>query len=484
MSKLSKYLFCAILLIHSYSGGQTIISINQAVSLAINNSPFAKKIYTQKETNYWRFRTYRSDYNPQLRLVGNTPNFARSITPVRQPDGTIIYIPLNQTNPSIGLTLQQPLSFTGGMISVNTNYNYFNDVVNNFSQWNSSVLNIQLNQPLFSYNKLKWDKMIQPIIYEESKREYVEGLENISKEVVGHFFDVLEAQVNLQIAQFNLVNNDTIYKIEQGRYNIGTTSKDKLLQVELQLLKSQQDVAQASIDFESTQLKLKSFIGLQEKERLQLISPDSIPQVEVDENDALYYAKLNRAGYLGLDRRKLEAKSQVAQAKGNKYQTTLLASYGLNNVGSAFEDLYNSPVRQQFLDFSINIPILDWGRSKGAIQSALANERLSNFNIEQDKINFENEIITQVRQFRLLKLQIEITSKSDEIAQERYNVAQNRYLVGKVDITNLNIALTEKDNAKRGYLQALKAYWVAYYNLRRLTLYDFNSDRSLYVPNE
>jgi len=97
-------------------------------------------------------------------------------------------------------------------------------------------------------------------------------------------------------------------------------------------------------------------------------------------------------------------------------------------------------------------------------------------------VNFEQEITTQVRQFEMLRLQIEITNKSDQVAQERYNVAQNRYLIGKIDITNLNIALTEKDAAKRSYLDALKSFWTAYYDLRRLTLFDFANQRLLYLP--
>ena len=68
------------------------------------------------------------------------------------------------------------------------------------------------------------------------------------------------------------------------------------------------------------------------------------------------------------------------------------------------------------------------------------------------------------------------------MAFERYNVAQNRYLIGKIDITNLNIALTEKDDAKRSYIEALKSFWTAYFELRRLTLYDFASQKYLYNP--
>ncbi|HEY8935172.1 MAG TPA: TolC family protein, partial [Cyclobacteriaceae bacterium] len=93
-------------------------------------------------------------------------------------------------------------------------------------------------------------------------------------------------------------------------------------------------------------------------------------------------------------------------------------------------------------------------------------------------------IITKVSQFDVLRLQIDITKKSDAVAQERYNVAQNRYLIGKIDITNLNIALTEKDAAKRSYIDALKSFWTSYYDLRGLTLYDFSSKQMLYTVED
>ncbi|HYE73996.1 MAG TPA: TolC family protein, partial [Blastocatellia bacterium] len=100
--------------------------------------------------------------------------------------------------------------------------------------------------------------------------------------------------------------------------------------------------------------------------------------------------------------------------------------------------------------------------------------------IDQNEVTFEQDIMTLVRQFELLRLQIEITRKADQVATERYNVAQNRYLIGKIDITNLNIALTEKDAAKRGYLNALQSFWASYYQLRRLTLFDFATRTPLY----
>src|SRR5258708_36350323 len=112
-------------------------------------------------------------------------------------------------------------------------------------------------------------------------------MEQIGKDAVTFFFNVMVAQVNLQIANYNLVNNDTIYKIEKGRYNIGTTSEDKLLQVELQLLRSRQDVAQANLNLQNWSLQLRTFIGLRNGENFQLILPDKIPEFEVLEDEAL-----------------------------------------------------------------------------------------------------------------------------------------------------------------------------------------------------
>jgi len=463
---------------------QNVLSIKDIIQRSQSQSPAFKQAETRRENRYWQYRYYRTNYIPQVRLLSNNagPLYNNSFSRVLQPDGSVKYLQVNQFNPGINLALQQPIQWTGGMLSINSTYNYFNDLEENTSQWNGSIFNIQLNQPIFSYNSLKWDKLIEPIRYEESKRDYAEMMEEIARNAAENFFDVLQAQIDQQIAEYNLSNNDTIYKIEQGRYNIGTTSLDKLLQVELQLLRSRQEVAQAKLNLQTSSLELRTFIGLQSGETFQLILPDQIPTIIVNEEDAVKYAKETRSAFIAFQRRKAEAEAGVAEAKGSRYSVNLAGGFGQNNVGNSVGDLYNDPARQQWVNLTFSIPILDWGRRRALMQSAYAQKRLNDYLIAQDEVLFEQAILTQVRQFEMLQLQIEITKKSDEVAFERYNVAQNRYLIGKIDITNLNIALKEKDDAKRSYIDALKSYWTAYFNLRRLTLYDFAEQKYLYNP--
>jgi outer membrane protein TolC len=486
MNKFKVLLFCFAALSSSVVFGQQAFSLEDIIGKARTNSTAAKQVETQKENRYWQYRYYKTEYNPQLRLTGNLPTYYKRVDPILQPDGTIVYLGREQTDNFLQLGLVQPISFTGGEVSVNTNLNYFKDFRNaSFlnEQWSGTVMNIRFTQPLMSFNRLRWQRKTEPLLYEESKRQFVEQNELISSDAVERFFNVITNQIALQTAQYNLANNDTIYKIEQGRYNIGTTSKDKLLQVELQLLRSRQDVAQSRLNLQTATLQLRSYIGLSGTEQVELILPEVIPQFEVGLEEALQYARQNRSDYIAFERRRIEADRGVAEARGERFRgTTVSAAYGLNNNGLAVDDIYNNPQEQQMVNLTLSVPLLDWGRNRSYTRTALANKKLNDYIIAQDEVTFEQDIYTKVGQFEMLRLQIDITKKADEVAQERYNVAQNRYLIGKIDITNLSIALNEKDEAKRSYINALRMFWRAYYELRRITLYDFSSRQLLYQP--
>lgn len=480
-------LVCAYISISSLSAQQGALTLDDVIMRAKAQSPLAKQAETRRENRYWNYRSYKTNLNPQLRLQGSLPSYYKSVNPVMQPDGTYRYLPVEQTFNNVSLGLIQPIYWTGAEISANTGLNYFKDysAETGGEQWSGTVMNISLNQPLFAFNPLKWQRRIEPLLYEESKREYVEQMEAISEDVSNLFFRVLTEQVNMQIAQFNLANNDTIYKIEQGRYNIGTTSQDKLLQVELSLLNSRQAVAQANLNLETARLQLRTYLGLKQNDQFpELYLPEVVPTFEVSIEDALEHAKKNRSAFISFERQRLQAERDLAQARGNRFQTNISASYGLNNNGVVVNDVYDNPLEQQQVNVTFSIPVLDWGRNRSMMKRAIANKKLTDYIIEQSEVTFEQDIMTLVRQFELLRLQIEITKKSDEVATERYNVAQNRYLIGKIDITNLNIALREKDDAKRGYLSALQSFWSSYYQLRRLTLFDFATRTQLYRDEE
>jgi outer membrane protein TolC len=470
---------------NSYGQEKVSYTLQEIVARAKAQSTAALRAQTNKENSFWRYRVYKSDFNPQLRLRGTIPSYSQSVNSVTQPDGSIEFREVKQNMVELGLGLEQVIAPTGGMLSVNSSSNRFDNFLapeGLRARYSGVPVNIQLNQPLFAFNPYKWNKMIEPLIFEESKRQYVEQMEQISGIAAQLFFDYLLAQVNLDIAEKNLKNTEDIYRIENGRYNIGTTSEDQLLQVELQVLQAKQDLAQAKLDMETRMLTLKSYVGLNENANVELVLPNEIPSIAVDVDRAIELAFQNRSEALGFERQLIEAEESVAMARGQRFQMNLNASYGYNNAASSFENIYVNPNQQALVNLGVSMPILDWGRTKARMEQSRASQRLAQYTVEQEKINFEQEIYTMARNFQMLEDRLEITEVSDKVAEKRYEISRDRYLTGKVTITNLNIAQTEKDANKRAYISSLREYWSAYYQLRQMTLYDFENNQLLYVP--
>lgn len=461
-------------------------TLQEMVQRAKDRSPAALRALTRKENRFWQYRLFRSNYNPQLRLNGTIPSYSQAFNSITQPDGSIEFLQVRQNFMDLELGLQQVIAPTGGVISVNTSTNRFDNFLAGPNEiqtrWSGVPVNVRLQQPLFAYNPFKWDKKIQPLLFEESKREYVQEMEEVSLFVTQLFFDYLIAQVNLQVATQNLENTEEIFSIEKKRYELGTTFEDRLLQVELQALQARQDLAQAKLDLESSALSVNSFIGLDPSTKINLLSPENLPDFEVNVEEAIRLAFQNRSEALGFDRRKLEAEAQVAEAKGQRIGMQLNASYGYNNAAFAFPDIFNNPNTQALVNLGVSVPILDWGRNKARMAQAEANQQLVNYTVQQDVINFEQEIFTKVKNFLMIKERLNVTKTSDEVAQRRYEIALKRYQTGNVTVTDLNIAQNEKDSNKRAYFNALKDFWVAYYELRALTLYDFEKEELLYKP--
>lgn len=466
--------------------GQETVSftLQEIIVRAKAQSPASLQAETRRENLYWRYRFYQSNYNPQLRLSGTVPSYRQEFSNITQPDGSIEFREIRQNLMDLELGLVQEIAATGGRISVNSSTNRFDNFIAQpgtpQTRWSGVPMNVRLIQPIFAFNQLKWDRKIEPLIYEESRRGYVEEMEAISQRVSEMFFDYLVSQVGLDIATKNLKNSEEILKIERGRYNIGTTYEDKLLQVELQVLKAKQDLARAKLQMETNSLRLKSYVGLNESLGLILIPPAEIPAFQIDVDEAIDFAFQNRSDALNFERERLEADRGVAQARGQRFQVNLNASYGYNNAAFALNDIYVNPNTQALVNLGFQVPVLDWGRNKARMSQAKANQKLVNYTVDQEIINFEQEVFTKVKNFEMLRDRIEITELSDQVADKRYEISYRRYQNGNVTITDLGIAQNEKDENRRAYIESLREFWTAYFEMRALTLYDFENKTLLY----
>jgi outer membrane protein len=250
--------------------------------------------------------------------------------------------------------------------------------------------------------------------------------------------------------------------------------------LQLEQLNAKKAAGTARRDVEIATLNLRSYTGQENDDKIVLIVPETISQMSVTAEKVLAEAYTNRSDAIAFVRRVAEARRDVALARGQTGLTaTLTANLGTSNSASSIPGVYRSPQNQQLLQLQFSIPVLDWGRSKAKIKTAEANQQFTEYSVEQDKQTFKQQIVTQVSLFNVMKDQLTLTAEADSIAAEKYKIARERYVLGDLSITDLSIAFTENDQAKRDYVQSLRDFWSAYYQLRYLSLYDFEKNKKI-----
>lgn len=457
------------------------LTLNEAIEIATKQSPEAMIARHRYRSSYWQYRTHQAGFMPMLSLDATLPEINRSIDRIIQPNGSEAFRDRRYMSSGMDLSLSKNIGLTGGQIFMNTNLQRVDQFADStIISYLSTPLKIGFRQPLFAYNQFRWSRQTEPLRYNEAQRRYVEDMEATAVTTINYFFDLLMAQIQNQIQHLNKANNDTLFQIAQGRYNMGTIAENELLQTELNLLNSQAALENSKLNLETKEFNLKSFLRLPEEIMIELVPPYETSVLIIEPDQAVNQARNNRSSALGFKRRLIEAESELSKAKlESHFNANFYAEYGLTQSADKLRNAYLNPQDQQRVMVGIQVPILDWGLAKGKIKMAESSRELTKTSVEQEQIDFDQEVNLKVKQFNMQQNQLMIAARSDTVALKRYEVTKQRYLIGKIGIIELNLAQTEKDNAALGYISALHSYWRNFYELRRLTHFDFLSGRHL-----
>ena len=472
-----------ILTISAYCQSRKI-KLPEAIKLAQQKSPDYIRALNTYQAEYWRYRNYIADFLPQLSLRATVPEYSNSIRRIINDEGQDIFVEQNQSRIDASLRIQQRVPYTGGEFSVNSQL----ERVSRFGDQETTnyafvPFSINYYQNSLFYNPYKWARKIEPLRYEESKRSIIENMEEISLTTCQLYFALLRAQVSLEIAKKNLSNQDTLLQITKGRFKIGKIAENELLQIELSHLISQNNVTTNTVLLKKTSQDLARFLEL-ETEAIELETPEKLEDFVVSIDKALAEAENNRKSVIEFRRRRLEAEQRLAEVKGrNRLEIDVRANFGLNRRAEDYDNLFQDYDQQQNISLTVGVPIFDWGVTKSRRKMAEADLSLIENNIEQEKQAFEQEIYLHTLNWSNQREFLATAEKAKEIALKRYEISKKRYVLGKITITDMNIAQEEMNKAVVDYLNSLEKFWMDYYTLRRLTLYDFRVDEKITVAD-
>ena len=445
-----------------YAQKRLVLDLNQTIALANDSSLESFRTQNMYLSGYWEYRTYRANRLPSLTMDLTPAQYNRDITK-RYDSGQDLDVYRTQQSYYAygGLSVRQNLDLTGGTFYLESN-------------------RLGYSQSLVGYNPFKWDRKIEPLKYERVKKEFLYNVEKVSETATNYFFSLAMAQAEYKLAKENLASTDTLYRIGQQRHRIAAISQADLLTLKLDKVNAQNTLQNRASALKRAMFSLASFLNLDKNTQIELELPSRPSMMEIPVDEALRWGRSNNPQLLELKQNVLEAERNVDRTKKeSRFNASVNASIGFNQVAENFGDVYHKPMQQDLVAVSVSIPLLDWGVRKGKYNMARNNLNVVKISARQDEISIEEEVIMTVSDFNIQQQLIASAEEALDLAILAYNETRQRFIIGKADINSLTLSLNRQQEAQRNYISALQNYWLNYYKIRRLTLFDFATKLSL-----
>lgn len=458
------------------------MTLDEVISMAQEQSLDNFKAKTMYLSSYWEYKSFKASQLPYVDLSLNPITYNRKMTRRYDFDNDLeIYRPEKTLLSYANLSLNQSIPLTGGTLFFDTDFSRFvNYGDQDITTYSSTPLRIGLVQPIFAFNSLKWKKKISPLKFEMAKQDYLQKIQGINIKAVDLFFALAKASQDKEIALYEIATADTLYEIGKKRFLIASIEKEDLLNLELTKFNAEIKLAKAESAIQKARFNLNSFLGLDKSSRIDPVIPDIVEGLEIEAQSAVEMARRLNPKMLEIKKKRLEAERDLDQAKKeSRFNADLSASYGLNQSADNIDDAYKDPLSQQMVRLSMDIPVLDWGQRRGQRQMKQKLKEVTELETKQEEIDFEQEVTLKVIDFNLQEKEVKSNAKAKGIADESFELTKKRFMSGNANFTTLNSSMSTRQSNNSGYLISLQTFWKYYYEVQRLTLYDYINEKPI-----
>ncbi len=440
-----------------------------------------------------RFKT-NADMSFQL------PNWEESVSSIPVQNS----LPVFNTTGSVmyygRMDLNQPLP-TDGVIRLRGS-TYHRDVSTYLAETSTDLmrkdvytsLSLQFDQPLFTVNSLKLGLKQADLNYERTQRQSNQNELFIIYRVTYAFFQYYQGVRQFQIAQDNVAQQKELYDIASKKFNAGLIAETEALEMEVDLAESENLLVIAESDMERTRDTFLQEIGLNFSDNITVQTEIDVQEFDVNLDKAVELALENRSeireNEIDIELAKLTIKEVDAQStiEGN-----LWASYELVGVSDANLDYDSSPgtlwnssledmdrrPNNRSVGFTLSVPIFDWGVNQAEVEQAKAVMRSRELDLQEQKKTIVREVRDAVRQLKEAENRLNVLEKRQSVAQRNFDITLERFNNGDITSTVLADNRDRLVSAKSAYLSAYVDYKLAIADLKRKTLYDFQTNTSL-----
>lgn len=473
-------LFCA-----SGIRAQQVLTLDKALEYAESSSPDIQQSLLNLQRYQKNLEAQRAALKSRFSLDLSPMQWSRN----RRFDNRVSQWYTNESLQSSAMfRVQQPILITDGTISLTNEFGWQQSssdaVANSESKVFYNNLYLNLNQPLFTYNRLKLQLKQLELNYENANISYALQRLNLERNVTQYFYSVYMAQMNLNIAKEELANTQKSYDIINNKVDAGLAAKEELYQAELNLATSKSTVQNDEVTLANAKDQLKLYLGMDLFEDISVLANIAENPVKVDLDKAIENGLKSR---MELRQREIDVEmsqfDMITTKALNEFSGALNLRLGIAGDDPNLSNVLDAPTSSPSVSLSFSIPLFDWGEKKARIAAQEATIKSTQLNQEDEK----NQIIIGIRQaYRNLQnqqTQIEIAKQNETNAELTYEINLERYSNGDLTGMDLNLYQSQLSQKKVASAQALINYKIELLNLKIQSLFDFENNKPI-LPSE
>lgn len=484
-NKLQKKIFCATLLpmVSLCIKAQSFIEVLEMSRQQSTEAQIAEMKFQYKELAY---RYYNTDKKPLISFSTTPIQYNKDIIQRYSYDEDCTYYRTqNSLHSSANIRLTQNAYQLGGFFYIDSDTHLYKSLGKYvYKQFTATPLRLGYSQTLVGYNPFKWQKRTEELSYTIAEKELLHCLEDITTDAV-EMFIIVELLCELRkLAESNLYNCDTLCLAAEKKIQYGRLSRKDYAELLLERSKAYNTYQKYSLELIEAESSLKRVLNLSEEDTLDVTMLDIIQNIEhvidIPMSDAIQFALENSTDILVAEKNILEARQDVERLKVKRYlDATINVSIGLHQISETLQKVYRHPLDEQTASVSMSIPLADFGRGRilySQARTALAIQSIQTKRIKDDV----RELIKKcVLRHSMLYSIINDAQQAYHLSCVAYNETLAEYHLGRWSANSLSEAVANRQEALVEYYQAIRDYLLNYFQIRNMTLFDFEKNECI-----
>lgn len=386
-----------------------------------------------------------------------------------------VYRPQSYLYSNASLRLEQNIDFLGGTLFLDSDLKYYHSYGSySNSQFTSVPIRLGYSQNLVGYNSFKWTKRIEPLRYTIAEKTFLYEMEKVALEVIDRYFQV--ALLKEQEQQFctEMKVCDTLLAKARVRYSLGKIKETELTKIQLEKGMAQNKYFRVVKELQEATSRLYLYVGCK-KETVENISIEfMLPNIDIPVNTAICMAKENWVEYLTAQKQILQGQQELEFAKKQlRFVSSVNASVGLNQISKDIKEAYRNPFQEKMVNISIQIPIVDNGKLRYKYRQTAENLEISMINQRKKEEDLFVKLTSYIENLSIQQKIVKTMAENYKYSEDVYDETLELYSLGRNNMEDVSRAAEKRHAVMAEYYDAIKDYWINYYTIRSITLYDF-----------